>query len=279
MDGEIFSRASFETLLRRVQERPDSGNDHFYLGIKFTEAKRFKEGLPHLVRARELVPDWYAPSLYEGECRYELGDLEGAEAALINARKLGAEYCFARMAAHYLGPIYEKLGRFGEAKEQFLDACKADPGSVWSHLALTRLCEIQESVRPKGWQNPKRDETFNYRSKAREARCRIRVFEHIAKKASVVLLTNDESSPGPGVVNSAEAAVEALSPFLEVSVSGTVWVTHFERTHPGIHALAEVQFGTIESHADTLKLSNARFIEMSPDNFRDITGYTICWPT
>lgn len=277
MHFEQYQRSDLATLERRAQERPLDYDAHFMLGLKYMDAKRYIDAATQFEAAAKLSPDWYAPPLYCGEANFHLGNFVEAETFYLAAIALRAEFSFLSLAKRRLGEIREKQGRFSEARNFYLESCAAYPVALESDSRLTQLVTSHRELQPPGWQSPERDEIFHYRSRGAKPQCRLRVLSRRDEPGKLVLLTNDDTLPGPGVVNAAEEVIAQASSYLRVRIAETTWITHFEKGVIGSHSMSRISFNRVDERTFPPTVSPANFNPFTKEDLHRLTGYQLSW--
>jgi tetratricopeptide (TPR) repeat protein len=131
------SRHSFSLF---VALAPESWQAHLFLGDQERQRRNFPAALDHYQRAAKLQPESPGPLLGMGTARWELGEFDKAQEALVKALRLNPG---ASQAIFELANIAVRQHRDADAVpllEQFLDAqpdalaARADLGRAYLHL-------------------------------------------------------------------------------------------------------------------------------------------------
>ena len=103
------------------------------------EQGRQSAGIDALERLAKEAPLLSAPWIDLGIAHHQAGDLESAEANLLQALTLSPEHPIAH---NELGIIYRKLGRFTEARASYEAALAVYPGYHFARRNLAVLCDL-----------------------------------------------------------------------------------------------------------------------------------------
>ena len=103
------------------------------------EQGRLQEGIAALESVVEDAPELSAPSIDLGIAHHRMGDLDAAEAHLVEALDVNPQH---PIALNELGIVYRKTARFAEARQSYERALAVYPGYHYARRNLAILCDL-----------------------------------------------------------------------------------------------------------------------------------------
>ena len=113
--------------------------------VDYDEAQRLlqrgdtEQAIALLTALADTVPHLSAPRIDLGIAHHRAGDLELAQANLLQALESNPQH---PIALNELGIVYRKLGRFAEARQQYQLALAIYPGYHYARRNLGVLCDL-----------------------------------------------------------------------------------------------------------------------------------------
>lgn len=120
---------------------------HTFLGWALSVQGRFEEAIRECRRAIEIDPDYGNPYNDIGVYLVHLGQ-DGAAIGWLRRAKLAPRYANRCYPFFNLGVIYERRGRFGEARREYQRAVRLDPEHELARSALARVSRRLDVTRP-----------------------------------------------------------------------------------------------------------------------------------
>jgi len=134
---EIHEAVGF-TITEEVQV-PESIRVQYHEALQYLANENLERGIEALKQVADAAPTVTAPKIDLGVAHHRLGDLEMAEAYLLQALELNPSH---PVALNELGIVYRKTGRFREAKQQYEAAIAVYPGYHHARRNLAVLCDL-----------------------------------------------------------------------------------------------------------------------------------------
>jgi Flp pilus assembly protein TadD len=107
--------------------------------LKALERGQHEQGIAMLEAVASAAPLLSAPRIDLGIAYHRIGDLESAEAHLLQALELNPRH---PVAHNELGIIYRKIGRFTDARNSYDAALEVYPGYHFARRNLAVLCDL-----------------------------------------------------------------------------------------------------------------------------------------
>ncbi|HZM69096.1 MAG TPA: tetratricopeptide repeat protein [Candidatus Cryosericum sp.] len=125
-------------LERAARASPDLYDARMQLALALSSLGRFREAIPHYLKAAERLPDEAPTYFYLGQAQMQVGEREAGIESFRKARTLGNG---APTYFHALGTALEEDGLLREAERQFTAAAYQNPTDVsaWSALLAFHL--------------------------------------------------------------------------------------------------------------------------------------------
>lgn len=118
---------------------PESVRLQYYEALRHLRDENLQQGITVLEQVAEAAPNVTAPQIDLGVAHHRLGNLDSAEAYLLQALELNSAH---PVALNELGIVYRKTGRFKEARRQYEAAIDVYPGYHHARRNLAILCDL-----------------------------------------------------------------------------------------------------------------------------------------
>lgn len=236
-----YRQSSSATMIRVSQERPNSHEARFFVGLKLIDEGKPEESLAWFRGALGLKPDYLDATWYLGKTLLDLGRHLEAEEVLLSVDDF---IHLQGERAEMLGEIYRFVGRLADARARYREALRLGRGRVHHvHVGLSDLFHRGVDFGIGICQSPLVDQRIVVDEPGpagvipRSANVRLRIFRDctdITRK--VVIFTSEADMPAAStsVINAAEWLVAYVlrNNGFGVDAEKTTWVTLFER---GVH--------------------------------------------